>query len=339
MNATLQAQTYQVVVVVTDDGTPPLSSNETVTVQVEPRNVYSPSFESTPYTFSFIENSNGSTFTFIITDDDPGGINTPGTANVTLVESIYSSSFQLYTTNSTTAVLTVVSSFDREVLSTFNLTVVAYDTGYDEFRKTSDTTIVCIVIDANDNLPTFTAKRYTTQVAENASMGHQFFQVSATDNDTDIDSLLTFSLLNFETIFSINPSTGWISVAGILERGIFPNYTLGVQVNDSVNHTDTSLVIVTIIEVNEHVPRFDPTLPTTVTIIEGNDYSLNISVTDDDLGPAGDVILSVIPSIPTYFEIQDNSRLVLVRELDYEVSVWRGGTELQSSSSLVHVSM
>ena len=254
---------------VTDHGTPPLSSNTTVTVQVEPNNEYFPEFQSTPYEFEFLENSNGSIFTFNITDGDIGGLGTPGTANITLLPSMYSSSFELnmdHTSWGTVGRLTVLSPFDREILTTFNLTVQAYDTGYVEFRKTSETTIIVVIGDVNNNFPHFTNVTYTANVAENATNGHLFFQVAANDQDSDLDSSLTFSLLNHKDTFSINPSTGWIYVVGTLNRASFPNYILELQVNDTANHTDSAYVFVTVTKVNED--NFDP-LPSSVVTTDG----------------------------------------------------------------------
>lgn len=322
VSGTLEAKTYKVVVEVTDHGTPALSSNTTVTVQVEPNNEYFPEFQLTPYEFEFLENSNGSVFTFNITDGDTGGLGTPGTANITLLPSTYSSSFELsmeHTSWGTVGRLTVLSPFDHETLTTLNLTVQAYDTGYVEFRKTSETTIIVVIGDVNDNFPHFTNDTYIANVAENATNGHLFFQVAANDEDTDLDSSLTFSLLNHKDTFAINPSTGWIYVIGTLNRASFPNYTLELQVNDTSDHTDTAYVFVTVIEVNEHTPYFDPIPPNTITVDEDDFYSLNISVFDSDLGPAGVVMLTLMQSYGMYFEIQDNSELVLIEDLDYEV--------------------
>ena len=322
VNGTLEAKTYSVVIIVTDKGMPPLSSNSTVTVQVEPRNDFSPSFVSTPYTFSFLENSNGSVFTFNVTDGDTGGVGSPGSANLSLANTSYSSSFSLTasheTPSVTTGYLTVLSSFDREALPTFNLTIVAFDTGYPEFRKTSETNIVVEVSDANDHPPEFSENIYYTNLAENASTGYQFVRVVASDNDTVVDLSLTYSILNFQSTFNINSTSGWIIVAGTLNRASHPNYTLSVQVNDSSNYTDTAQVIITVIEVNDYVPQFQPPLPLSLNISEGAEYSLNVSVIDQDLGPAGDVTISV--SNDTYFEIEDNQRLVLKKPLNYEVS-------------------
>ena len=329
VNGSLEATTYSVVVIVTDKGPGPLSSNRSATIKVEPRNDHAPSFQSTPYTFRFLENSNGSVFNFTVTDSDIGGIGTPGTANLTLVGTTYSSSFSLVTSHegsTTTGLLTVLSPFDRETLPTFNLTVTAFDTGYAEYRKTSETNIVVEIMDANDHFPEFSSELYTANVAENASSGHEFFQVGASDNDTIIDSSLTYSLLDSHSVFAINASSGWISVSGTLNRALHPNYTLTVRVNDTGDNTDTAQVIVTVIEVNEHFPRFNPLLPLVVNISENEDYSLNVSVVDADLGPAGEVELSL--SSDTYFSIEDNSRLVLRAPLDYEVSLC-GPTEFR----------
>ena len=300
-----------------------MSSNITITVQVEPDNDYAPEFvnaDESGYTFDFFENTNDSTFDFLVVDNDMGSFGTPGIANITLLPSNYSASFELlmeHTDAYTNSTLVLLDPFDRESLQTFNLTIRAVDTGYVEFRKTSEVTIQINILDVNDNPPKFSASSYTTKVNENASIGHQFFRVSATDDDTDVGVNL-FSLSNNTDTFGIDPITGWLEVTQELDRRSFPSYIIEVIVTDELGKNDTSVVYVTVIEVNNNFPQFEPSVPSELTIVENSNFSLNISVTDEDLGDAGEFSLTLEQEPGSYFDIQDD-QLILVTELDYEV--------------------
>ena len=300
-----------------------MSSNITITVQVEPDNNYAPEFvnaDESGYTFNFYENTNDSTFDFQVVDNDMGSFGTPGIANITLLPSNYSASFELlmeHTDAYTNSTLVLLDPFDRESLQTFNLTVQAVDTGYVEFRKTSEVTIKINILDVNDNPPKFSASSYTTKVNENASIGHQFFRVSATDNDTNV-GVNSFSLSNNTDTFDIDPITGWLEVTQELDRGSFPSYIIEVVVTDELGQNDTSVVHVTVIEVNNNFPQFEPSVPSELTIVENSNFSLNISVSDEDLGAAGEFYLTLEQEPGSYFDIQDD-QLILVTELDYEV--------------------
>ncbi len=315
----LNAETYDVVVVATDHGDSPLSSSVTVMVQVEPFNDYNPMFDEAEYLFEFNETAIGvgSELSFVVTDDDSGK---PGTVDVAIVPSEYSSSFNIsatITTDMTTVQLTVVQPFDRETISTFVITIEAFDTGFEEFRRTSEVNVTIVVSDVNDHSPAFVEDTFFAVVGENASSNHQFFKVRATDNDTDLDSILEYTLENHNDVFSIGKSSGWLSVTGTLNRKVINKYLLNVKVTDSAGNYDTATVNVTVTEVNDYAPQFMG-LPESVTIAENANYSLNFSVYDDDSELAGEFSVSVEPA--AYFELDDAYVLRLHTQLDYETA-------------------
>lgn len=322
---TLSPTTYNLVVVATDQGDPPLSSNVTVVVTVEPLNDASPQFSSDVYTFQFNETSAGigSVFEFTVTDADIGGLDSPGTVDALLLSSTYSDSFNISTTitNDETIVrLTVVNAFDHETISTFNLTVQAFDTGYIEFRRTSEVTVMIEILDVNDNLPEFTQEMFATVLGENATVGYQFYQLTANDNDTVVDAVLNYTLLNYKDVFAVDQASGWLSVNGMIDRKQKDTYELNVRVTDSSGNFDTATVTVTITEVNDFAPQFVD-VPKTVTIEENSvNYSLSFTVYDDDSEQPGEFDVHIEHSTnEVYFELQSNYSLVLIKQLDYEV--------------------
>ena len=321
VSGSLDAKLYMVVVVVTDNGTVPLSSNVTVEVQVEPFNNYPPVFNMDPYMFKFNETAIGigTVFTLIVTDGDLGE---PGSANALLLSSEYSNYFNLSSdigVGSTTVKLVVAKEFDRESIQTFNLTVQAFDTGYEEFRRTSEATVVLTIEDVNDNIPQFTEEMFFAVVGENATVGHQFFQLTASDNDTDIDKELKYSLENYQSVFSVEKTSGWLSVIGTLNRKTQDKYTLSVKVTDGAGHEDNATVNVTVTEVNDYAPQFEG-VPRELKIAENSNYtSLNFTVYDEDSELSGEFTVKLEQSPDYgYFEL-DGTVLSLKKQLDYEV--------------------
>ena len=324
-NGSLEAITYEIEVLVKDGGTPSLNSTGIFILEVAPANDHTPEFQE-PFEFNITENSTPSTpvFTFTVTDEDSGA---EGMVNLTLQDSDYAINFTLSFTSeegTTEGQLYLLDPFDREMITDFNFTIEATDTGYEMFRRTSSQTFKVNVIDINDNPPIFTDVPYSATVAEDRTDGYVFFQVTATDADIGINKELEFSLVDdFSGTFDINGSSGEVSVIGTLHKVTRDEYVLEVFVKDggtpSLNSTTT--INVTVDEVNDNAPYFTtPSQAVTLTLPEDTDTGyvlLNISAADDDSGLAGEIRFSLDPS-DSLFRIE-NDTLVLDSSLNYEV--------------------
>lgn len=324
VDGSLTVQDYSVVVIASDGGTPSLTSSATFVVQVEADNLYNPDFVAAPYTAGITEEADSytQTFTFLVSDADAGA---NGIANVTLIPSFHSPKVDLsysYLNNGTThVILNFTATFDRETLPTFNITVSAHDTGYVDFRKTSETVISVVVDDINDHTPQFTNEPYQVNLAETSQPGHELsLKVTTEDADIGSNAEIYYKLLNDTDTFAIN-NDGIISVVGTLQRKVTPLYVLTVEAYDggTPSNTNTTYVTVDILEVNTETPMI---VGLSSVIVLKEDIPVgyvieNINATDDDGGPAGDVTLSVDGS--PLFKIVNSSVLVLDGELDYEV--------------------
>lgn len=80
-----------------------------------------------------------------------------------------------FTLGSVDGLLRVSGRIDREIRSSYTLTVTAKDRG--EPAKTSQSQLMVKVMDENDNSPVFDPKQYSASVAENASIGAMVLQV------------------------------------------------------------------------------------------------------------------------------------------------------------------
>ena len=140
--------------------------------------------------------------------------------------------------------------------------VVAYDRGF-EPRQRSSTAIVRVqVLDVNDNRPTFPFTQPARHVAEGTPRGTEVMVAEATD--TDINHELTYYFLsegNPGETFAIDPLSGKITIAKVLDFEERRQYTLQVGVSDSL-YTDVTTINVLVDDVNDNAPVFDETLYT-----------------------------------------------------------------------------
>ena len=85
--------------------------------------------------------------------------------------------------------------------------------------------------------------------------GTVIFQVKATDADSGNNSIITYSLLQFVGKFSLDASSGNITVTGELDREITSEVILRIQATDGKFKTNSTLVIY-LEDVNDNPPIF-----------------------------------------------------------------------------------
>ena len=92
---------------------------------------------------------------------------------------------------------------------------------------------------------------------ENTPPGTVIFQVRATDADYGNNSIITYSLLpsEYATKFSIDPSSGNITVIGILDRENKSEVTLLIYATDRSFSVNSELFVI-ITDVNDNGPMF-----------------------------------------------------------------------------------
>uniref|UniRef100_A0A2K5JZP7 FAT atypical cadherin 4 n=1 Tax=Colobus angolensis palliatus TaxID=336983 RepID=A0A2K5JZP7_COLAP len=178
---------------------------------------------------------------------------------------------------------------DREEVSNYTLTVVATDKGQPSLS--SSTEVIVMVLDINDNNPIFAQALYKVEVNENTLTGTDIIQVFAADGDEGTNGQVRYGIVNGNTNqeFRIDSVTGAITVAKPLDREKTPTYHLTVQAADrgSTPRTDTSMVSIVLLDINDFVPVFElspysvnvpenlQTLPRTI---------LQVVARDDDQG-------------------------------------------------------
>lgn len=273
LNGSLDFETtreYRFTIVATDFGSPPQSSQETVSISVENENDNPPMFLEISYSFLVRENM---PFAGEVTANDPD------LDSVTYREiSGFVHGIQL---DILSGEISNGVGFDFETQRSYFLVVEASDGLFSTSVNVSIT-----VEDVNDNPPIFSQELYSVDIAESLSIGSSVVQVSADDRDESSNAVIEYSLQPQEA-FGINTTTGVIYVSGPLDFDTDPTfYLLNVTVRNPFPPFFENLAVVRIglLGVNDVAPIL--TLDqSNVTFIENSDpifVASNLFVMDVD---------------------------------------------------------
>lgn len=171
---------YNLTVIASDQGQPPLSTALNLTVVVDDVNDNPPVFSSSRYETSVPEDEvlGKALLTVSATDVDAG-------ANALVKYSIVSqqppTSSPMFVVNSSTGQLSLSQQLDYETIKQFEVEVEASDAGQPSLSAT--TLVVVHVLDVNDNPPEFNQATYDVFVLENLQTGSPIYTFSVTDKD------------------------------------------------------------------------------------------------------------------------------------------------------------
>uniref|UniRef100_A0A673FQV7 Cadherin domain-containing protein n=1 Tax=Sinocyclocheilus rhinocerous TaxID=307959 RepID=A0A673FQV7_9TELE len=196
---------------------------------------------------------------------------------------------------------------DREEMANYSLTIVATDKGEPPLSSSMEVTM--IVLDVNDNTPSFSQNIYDTEIEENTLSGADVLQVFASDADEGTNGQIRFSIAggNANSDFRIDSVTGVISVAKLLDRETRSVYSLLVQAADrgSSPRVDHATVNIVLLDVNDCVPVFELS-PYSVSILENlkvAQYSLRVKATDRGSPPKSTAVKVLI----SVLDVNDNA--------------------------------
>ncbi|XP_041800734.1 protocadherin alpha-3-like [Chelmon rostratus] len=231
---------YNVTIVATDEGTPPLSSTSIVTVDVSDVNDNLPRFSEPLINVYVKENSPVGAVIKTVSAAD-ADISRNGEVSYSFFKS-NSDSVPLSTMvniNSETGDIISLQSFNYEELKAFQFKVQATDSGVPPLS--SNVTVNVLILDENDNNPTILAPYSehgsvnSESIPYSAEAGYFVAKIRAVDADSGYNALLSYHLSEPKgnNLFRIGTSTGEIRTKRRMSDNDLKTHPLLVLVSDN----------------------------------------------------------------------------------------------------------
>uniref|UniRef100_A0A4W5QKR6 Cadherin domain-containing protein n=1 Tax=Hucho hucho TaxID=62062 RepID=A0A4W5QKR6_9TELE len=236
---------YNVNIIATDEGTPPLSSTSVITVHVSDVNDNGPRFSEPVINVYVKENSPiGEIITTVSAVDVD--VNENGEVTYSFLES-KSNSVLLSTMvniNSDTGDIVSLQSFNYEEIKTFQFKVQATDSGVPPLS--SNVTVNVFILDENDNSPGILepysehGSVNTENIPYSAEAGYFVAKIRAVDADSGYNALLSYHISEPKgtNLFQIGTSTGELRTKRRMSDNDLKTHPLVVLVSD---HGEPSL--------------------------------------------------------------------------------------------------
>ncbi|XP_041500601.1 protocadherin beta-15-like [Microtus oregoni] len=231
---------YNITITVSDMGTPRLTTQHTITVQVSDVNDNAPAFTQTSYTLLVQENNSPALHigTISATDSDSGS-NAHITYSLLPTHDPQLDLSSLISINADNGQLFALRALDYEALQNFEFQVGATDQGSPALS--SQALVRVQVLDANDNAPFVlyplqnASAPFTELLPRAAEPGYLVTKVVAVDSDSGQNAWLSFQLLKATEpgLFSVWAHNGEVRTSRLLSERDAPKHRLLLLVKDN----------------------------------------------------------------------------------------------------------
>nr|XP_023698565.1 protocadherin alpha-C2-like isoform X3 [Paramormyrops kingsleyae]XP_023698566.1 protocadherin alpha-C2-like isoform X3 [Paramormyrops kingsleyae] len=208
---------YDITFIVTDRGAPPLSDNETITLELLDINDNAPLFPKSFYTIPVMENNGPGSLLSSVAAVDPDLHENQYLVYFIIEKEIANTSMSmLFSINPENGDLYALKTFDYEREKEFLFHIEARDSGVPPLS--SNVTVHIIIVDQNDNTPVIVSpwSAHGSVVEEviprSIDKGHLVSKVIAIDGDSVHNSRITYQFLQLTdaTLFSLDQYNGEI---------------------------------------------------------------------------------------------------------------------------------
>uniref|UniRef100_A0A8D0GG59 Protocadherin related 15 n=1 Tax=Sphenodon punctatus TaxID=8508 RepID=A0A8D0GG59_SPHPU len=251
-----------------------------------------------------------------------------------------------------TRYLTLLQPVDRELQQLYTFSMTASD----GVQESAPVIVNILVIDANDNSPTFSNISYNVKIYTDMRPGESVIKLTAIDADEGPNGQIIYEILaGDQGDFKINDRTGLITIAPRVELSVGQSYALTVKASDNAplaqrssgllslgkpldrestdryilivtasdgrpDGTSTATVNVVVTDVNDNGPVFDPFLPKNLSVPEeeANAFVGQVRATDPDAGVNGQVRYS-LENFNNLFRITSNGSIYTAVKLNREI--------------------
>ncbi|XP_056910149.1 protocadherin-16-like [Takifugu flavidus] len=295
-----ERDSYELRVMATDSGTPPLRAESSFTIQVTDVNDNPPLFDQQAYRQTIPEVVYPGSFVLQVTarDKDQGP---NGDVRYRLLKSKNSHS-DWFSIDPVTGIITTATVLDFESEPAPSVTVVAMDNGRPPLSSTAKVDIV--LQDVNDNTPVFSSNFYNASIKENTPAGTCFLEVSATDEDRGSFGAVSYALGSPSGSsppgpFTVGKESGRLCTSTPLDRDQGPDkFDLTVTATDGGGLSAAARVRVWVVDINDNRPAFYPVLYAVSLSTHSSPGTSVVRVTanDPDSGANGRVTYRIAPA-------------------------------------------
>uniref|UniRef100_A0A7N9AP93 Protocadherin-16 n=1 Tax=Mastacembelus armatus TaxID=205130 RepID=A0A7N9AP93_9TELE len=310
-----ERDSYDLRVMATDSGTPPLRAESSFTIQVMDVNDNPPLFDQQAYRQTIPEVVYPGSFVLQVTarDKDQGP---NGDVRYSLLKGKNSHS-DWFSIDPVTGIITTAAALDFESEPAPSVTVVAMDNGRPPLSSTAKVDIV--LQDVNDNTPVFSSNFYNASIKENTPAGTCFLEVSATDEDRGSFGAISYTLGSgsgggLPTHFTIDKETGQLCTNTALDRDEgLDKFDLTVTATDGGGLSSVAHVQVSVVDINDNRPIFYPVQYTVSLSAHSAPGTSVVKVTanDPDAGANGRVTYRTVPGGgSTFFTLNKDTGVI-----------------------------
>lgn len=302
---------YTLVIRASDLGVPPQFSDENLKICLRDVNDNTPTFSQALYTASVYENrveANVITVTAGDSDEGRDGALTYGI--------IYGNDGGVFTMDSQTGQIGLLTALDREQRAEYTLRVQAKDGGTPS--RVGETFVTVKVTDENDNPPVFQPDVFKASVKENSRADTPVLRVTATDADAGSNGEISYSLTRTINLFKIDRNSGEITTTASLDREKTPFYDLKILATDGGNPTReaTATLHVTVEDVNDFDPAFksDRYIASVAPGSPPGTFIVMVSAEDNDIGVNAESQYTVPDGLSPVFQIAPKTGIITVAQ-------------------------
>uniref|UniRef100_A0A8C1TQV9 Protocadherin-16 n=1 Tax=Cyprinus carpio TaxID=7962 RepID=A0A8C1TQV9_CYPCA len=294
-----ERDSYELRVMATDSGTPPLRAESSFTIHVTDVNDNPPLFDQQAYKQTIPEVVYPGSFVLQVTARDKDqGPNGDVRYSILPDKKTHASWFII---DPVTGIITTTTKLDYEMDPKPSIKVVATDGGQPPL---SSTALVEIDLqDSNDNEPVFGSSFYNVSIKENTSAGTCFLEVKAGDADGGSFGAITYSIGSGPASappsqFTINKETGQICTSVALDRDEgSDSFDFTVTATDGGGLTSSANVKVSLVDINDNRPTFYPVnyaVSLSTQSMPGTSV-VRVTAQDPDAGTNGKVTYHTVP--------------------------------------------
>ncbi|XP_064182068.1 protocadherin alpha-C2-like isoform X1 [Anguilla rostrata] len=257
---------YDITLTVRDRGSPPLSDNKTITLELLDVNDNAPRFAKSFYTIPVLENNSPGLLLSSVTAFDPDFRENQYLVYFIIEKEIANTSMSmLFSINPENGDLYALKTFDYEREKEFLFHIEARDSGVPPLS--SNVTVHIVILDQNDNTPLIVSpwRAHGSVVEEviprSTDKGHLIAKVIAIDSDSVQNSRVTYQFLQVPdaTLFSLDQYNGEIRTMRMFSHRDPHHQRLVVIAKDNGDPARSATVTITLSTVEHVVKAFSET--------------------------------------------------------------------------------